>query len=250
MNKKSEKPERLEDILASLPADDPERRLLEALFADESFSHEEAQAMLPDYVTDELLGLPVRERYPRLHRHLLHCPICADMYANMIRDLTEEVPIPAVMPQPDLSFLPVPVSSRLNALLGDVRSTTRQALEAIVAAGWPQFQDEVGMVLRVFFRQIDQFGDDFILQPHAARAMGFGPGEAHLSQRMALAIHKTLMALKKTYEGREEVDAERLMAEAKAAMEDAAQDAGLSGKEKARFVEAYLDWFAKEMGVS
>ena len=248
MTKKSEKPKRLEDILANLPADDPERRLLEALFTDESFSHEEAQAMLPDYVTDELLGLPVRERYPRLHRHLLHCQICTDMYTSMMSDLTHAFPQPTVMPQPDLSFLLEAPPSRLHALLSDVRNTTRQALKAIVAVEWPQLQDEVEMMLRVLFRQIDQFGDDFVLQPHAARAMGFGSGEALLSQRMALSLHKTLMALKETYEGQEKIDAERLMAEAKAAIEDAAQDAGLSGEEKDRFVKAYLDWFEHEIG--
>ncbi len=249
MNDRSEKYKDLERKLAELPADDPERRLLEALFDDESLSHEEAQALLPDYVTDELLGYPVRERYPRLHRHLLHCQECAEMYAAMMRDLTEAFPQPAVMPQPDLSFLAPTLQERLDALLADVRGTTKRALQTVVASNWPGLQEDIDLVLRVLFRQMDKFGEDFVLQSHAAQAMGFGPGEALISQQMGFAIQKSLLALRKAYEGKEASDPAILMKEAKGFLEEAAQEAGLSGETKERFINAYLAWFAKELGI-
>lgn len=244
----NDKPERedVEALLARLPADDPRRRLLEVLIPDETFTHEEAQALLPDYVTDELLGRPVRELHPRLHRHLFHCQQCAVMYAAMIADVTEEFPQPVTIPEPDLSFLFSPPDSRLNEILNDVRSATKEALQSIVASAWPQLQDELKMVTRVFFRQVDQFGDNFILQPNAARAMGFGSGEVPLSQIIAAATYRSNMALMGKYKADETPARAALAQEAKTIAENAARSMGLSGAEKDQFVASYLAWLTEK----
>ncbi len=247
MNDNPEKREDIEALLARLPADDPRRRLLEALIPDESFSHEEAQAMLPDYVTDELLGRPVRELYPRLHRHLLHCQQCSAMYAAMIADVTEEIPLPVAVPQPDLSFLPPAHESGLDKILKDAREATKEALQSIVASAWPQLQDELKMVTRVFFRQVDQFGDNFILQPNAARAMGFGSGDAPLSQIIAAATYRSNLALMEKYKRAKTPTRQALAQEAKTIAEDAARSMGLSEAEKTQFLSSYIAWLMQDI---
>ncbi len=244
MNDNPEKREDIEALLARLPADDPRRRLLEALIPDETFTHEEAQAMLPDYVTDELLGRPVRELYPRLHRHLLHCQQCSAMYAAMIADVEEEVPQPMAIPQPDLSFLS---EIKLDAILKDVRGATKEALQSVVASAWPQLQNELKMVTRVFFRQVDQFGDNFILQPNAARAMGFGSGDAPLSQIIAAATYRSNLALMEKYKGTKTPTRQALAQEAKTIAEDAARHMGLSEAEKTQFLSSYIAWLMQDI---
>ncbi len=244
MNDNPEKREDIEALLARLPADDPRRRLLEALIPDETFTHEEAQAMLPDYVTDELLGRPVRELYPRLHRHLLHCQQCSAMYAAMIADVEEVVPLSVAIPQPDLSFLS---ETKLDTILKDVRGATKEALQSVVASAWPQLQDELKMVTRVFFRQVDQFGDNFILQPNAARAMGFGSGDAPLSQIIAAATYRSNLALVEKYKRAKAPTRQALAQEAETIAEDAARSMGLSEAEKTQFLSSYIAWLLQDI---
>ena len=244
MNDNPEKREDIEALLARLPADDPRRRLLEALIPDETFTHEEAQAMLPDYVTDELLGRPVRELYPRLHRHLLHCQQCSAMYAAMIADVEEVVPLSVAIPQPDLSFLS---ETKLDTILKDVRGATKEALQSVVASAWPQLQDELKMVTRVFFRQVDQFGDNFILQPNAARAMGFGSGDAPLSQIIAAATYRSNLALVEKYKRAKAPTRQALAQEAETIAKDAARSMGLSEAEKTQFLSSYIAWLLQDI---
>jgi len=245
MKENHEKWEDIEELLARLPEDDPERRLLEALIPDEAFTHKEAQAILPNYVTDELLGRPVRDLYPRLHRHLLHCQQCTAMYAAMIADVAEDPPLASGFPQPDLSFLSPYPNFGLNEILADVRGATREALREIIVSTWPQLQNEFMMVTRIFFRQVDQFGESFILQPNAARALGFGSEDVPLSQKLIATIYKSNMALKERYEMAERPSGAELSQEAKTIADNAAQGMGLSGEERELFVSSYLAWLTK-----
>jgi hypothetical protein len=245
MNEKSKNPQSIDELLAQLPADTPERRLLEALIPDKEFTHEEAQAILPDYVTDELLGRPVRDLYPQLHRHLLHCQQCTAMYAAMMADVTEEAPQTVGLPQPDLSFLSLQPNSRLNEILDDVRSATQEALQAIIVSTWPQLQNEVKVVVRVFFRQLDQFGEDFILQPNAARALGFGSEKVPLSQRLAATVYKSNVIIKEKYGTIEKPSEAVWSQEVRQIAENAAWSMGLTDAEKERFVSSYLTWLTE-----
>ena len=237
-----------DDLLSQLSEDDPRRRLLAALIPDDAFSHEEAQARLPAYVTDELLGRPVHQLYPGLHRHLLHCQECATMYAAMIADVTQDSPLPASIPRPALGFLSSPQASSWGAMWGDVREATKEALREIIATAWPRLQDEASMMTRIFFRQLDQFGDDFILQPNAARAMGFGSGEVPLSQKLVAATYRSNMALKEKYAAAGKPLDEEMLQNAEDIAAQAATTMGLSMDESARFVAAYLAWLHEEIG--
>ena len=220
------------------------RRLYDVLLPGD-FSHEEAEAQLPLYVTDELLGRPVHKLYPRLHRHLLHCRQCFDLYADMMQDLTEEDAVIVAVPKPDLDFLSQLSASSWEARWTDLRSVTKEALQTIVASTWPQIQEEISIAIRILFRQLDQLGDDIFLQANPAQALGFGAEDIPLSQRLALATYKSNRAMQKTLRV-EEGSLDSLFPDAVFIIaQNAAEAAGLSPEESENFVHSYLAWLRK-----
>lgn len=79
---------------------------------DPDMTCEEAEALLPLYVEDEVAGLPVEQCYASLARHLELCDECALAYAEMRHwaRLEDEGQLPQVpFAMPDLSFL-APIS--------------------------------------------------------------------------------------------------------------------------------------------
>ena len=227
---------------SDVSAKDIRRHLYDVLLPDDDFSHEEAEAQLPLYVTDELLGRPVHKLYPRLHRHLIHCQQCIDLYADMMQDLTEEGVVAVAVPKPNLDFLSQPSTTRWESLWGDVRSATKEALQSMVASTWPQLQDEITMATRILFRQLDHLGDDLFLQTNAARALGFGSGDIPLGQKLAIATYRCHVTIRERFAPSGEPPSMALSS----IVEKAAEDVGLSIEERKHFVSAYIAWVTKD----
>ncbi len=229
------------------PEDNLYQRLEEVFAPDESYTHAQAEQELPAYVSDELLGRNVGRHYPQLHRHLLHCRQCAELHVAMLADFVDE-PEPMAVPRPNLSFLP-PAPSRLAELLKDVQVATRRAAEQIVAIEWPDLRGELEITTRIFFKQIDKLGNNFILQPDAARALGFGAGEVLPSQRVLAAVYRANQTLRENATALSPVDEASLREIVQAAAQDAAQEMGLSYDDQQRFVDAYVAWLLEQFEV-
>jgi len=240
MNDTQRKLEQLNQLLAQsdLPADDPVRKLAEALVPDESYTHEQAEHDLPAYVMDEMLGRPVARLYPELHRHLLHCEQCAELHAFMLEDLVEE-PAPVSIPEPDLSFLP-PVG--LQKILQNPREAISDATTQIVKKLWPDWAADLDATLSIFFEKIGSLDASLTLQPAQARAMGFTGGDVSPPTRAAAISLQAHAALREAYQASDRVERAALQAEAERIARRAAHEMGLRGNEQRRFVEAYVAW--------
>lgn len=184
-----ERLQRLAKLLADsrLPADDPWRRLAEALVPDETYSHAQAEQDLPAYVADELLGRPLAQRYLALHRHLLHCQPCAELHAALLADLVEEPPSVAA-PPPDLSFLPGASRRRLR------RAVLRLA-EAIAEAIQPALRPALAGLADVLFEEFEALGSALWAMPAASGGYALGGGEVSEEVRLLAATWATTAQL-------------------------------------------------------
>jgi hypothetical protein len=166
-----ERLQQLAQLLAEsdLPADDPARRLAEALVPDDRYSHAQAEQDLPLFVTDELLGRPVAGLYPTLHRHLLHCQQCAKLHVAMLQDLTVE-PARGAVPQPDLSFLP-------GAYMRRLRSAVLRLAQQIGAVLFPESLPALADVAELLLDELQELGTNLRAAPSAGAALGFASGD-------------------------------------------------------------------------
>lgn len=132
-------------------------------------SHEECLAALPTYVDAEVAGEPIAQKFPRVKWHLDGCEECSAQYAELLQvALTEqagEIPVPAVMPEPDLTFL--------LDLPGFVRKIATRILRTISSISLP----DIASIAEVIFEQIEVLGGKFVLQPGLARQLALDSGE-------------------------------------------------------------------------
>lgn len=226
--------EHLAERLRGLPdaPDDPTWRVAAALVPDPDYTHAQAEAELPGYVTDELLGQPVARLYPRLHRHLLHCAVCADLYAAMVAALSEAPP-PVRAPAPDLSFLP-PLDLRQEAI---------RVAERVLGRVWPEVREPLARVAEMFFAELDR-GRDIRLSRRGIPmpAMAFGGGEAPLSLRVLVATYLAHQALETHYGdlGRAAAAMATAQTEVETLVMEAVKEAGIPSRRRQAFVAAYL----------
>ncbi|MCX7853329.1 MAG: hypothetical protein N2383_11145 [Caldilineales bacterium] len=224
--------ERLAERLRGLPdtPEDPYWRLAAALVPDPEYTHEQAEAELPAYVTDELLGRPVSRLYPQLHRHLLHCAVCAELHAEMVAALSEEPPaVPT--PAPNLSFLP-PL---------DLRQEAVRVAEQVLDRVWPEVREPLARVAELFFAELDQ-GRDIRLSRGGVPmpAMAFGGGEAPLSLRVLVATYLAHQMLQNRYGSLDRAATATPRSEVEALVVEAAKEAGIPSRKRQAFVAAYL----------
>jgi hypothetical protein len=212
--------------------EDPLWRLAAALVPDEDYSHEQAEAELPAYVTDELLGRAVAQLYPALHRHLWHCARCASLHDEMLALLAEEgeaMPVPA----PDLAFLP-PV---------DWQQETVRVAEAILNRVWPGWQEPLARLAAMFFAGLERGAEVRLSRRGVALpALAFGGGEAPLALRVLVATYLAHEALRNRFGDWDEVMAglATRRREIEEVVREAAQEAGIPGRRRSAFVAAYL----------
>ncbi len=228
-------------------AETPAARVGRALIAEEAYTHAQAEADLPAYVTDEFLGEDVARRYPELHRHLLNCPHCDELYTAILTDLVEE-PAPAALPPAPLAEIGLaPPHSR--PLFQDLRAAALAAAQRILATHWPALQDELRIVGRVFFQQIDRVGEDFVLQTSPGAAWGFGGGAVLLSQRVLAASYRLNQRVAAQIASgafnRDQLRADITVLTALATQ--VAGEMGLTAEEQRQFSAAYQAWLRAEI---
>ncbi|MCS6845998.1 MAG: hypothetical protein NZ528_17035 [Caldilineales bacterium] len=231
-----ERLQRLARLLAEsdLPADDPWRRLAEALAPDDAYSHEQAEEELPAYVADELLGRPLAQRYPSLHRHLLHCRQCAELHAALLADLAEEPPDVPV-PPPDLSFLSGVYRRRL-------RRAALQLAEAIVEALQPALRSSLAGLAEVLFDELEALGSALWAAPAASGGFALAGGELSDEARWLAAAWATTAQLGEGRTAQEVADLQRTGAWTVLAQETAARVAAnldFPPRQAAQFAQEY-----------
>lgn len=234
--------QRLAELLRTSPVagGDPMRRLAEALVADASYSHEQAEQELPDYVGDELLGRPVARLYPGLHRHLLQCQSCAEMHASMLSAF-DEAPIDIAIPAPRLDFLP-PI---------DLWQQTLAIARAILNRIWPALREPFDEMAALVQTRIAQGSDMRRLQSGAlVPGFAFGGGDAPVTLRVLAATHIANQALASRYGSLEQAAASLPAAatEIAAIAMAAAKQAGIAKKDRQRFVTVYLSLLPGQYG--
>lgn len=239
-----ERLKRLAQLLAKseLAADDPARRLAEALVPDDRYSHAQAEAELPLYVTDELLGRPAARLYPALHRHLLHCRQCRGLHAALLVDLAEE-PAAVPVPTPDLSFLPVP------DYWGRLRVAALRLAQAIAAALQPALAPRLAGLAELLFDELQDLGPDLWVAPPTGRAFAFAEGELSDEVRLLTAAWATTRQLGERLTPDQMAGLRRTGAWPATARQVAAQAAANLGFERAaadRFAQEYARLVASD----
>jgi len=139
--------------------------------SDADLSHEECLAALPTYVDAEMAGERIADKFQRIKRHLDVCEECSAQYAELLQvtlaEQADEIPVPAAIPQPNLTFLQ-PVR-----LPDFVTEKATRILRSISSAPLP----DLASIAEVIFEQIDALGGKFVLQPGLARQLALDSGE-------------------------------------------------------------------------
>ncbi len=158
---------------------------------DDSLAHAECIEALPEYVDAEIAGARVAEKFPRIKQHLASCADCAEQYAMLLQITLEamEIPAPAKIPAPNLDFLNVPTLAEF---------VTQQAAAILKTLAPAQLRD-LPIIAQVFFERVAVLGDQFMLQPRAAQALGFGPGELNDTVLTLAIVYTATRALAQTF---------------------------------------------------
>lgn len=133
---------------------------------------EACQEYLPMLVDAEMEGEQVSSRFPALWNHLLACETCSKLYADLLEaammDEAGELPVPARIPVPDLSFLPSPEKA---ADREQIIPMAKEILEQIA----PRSLSELGSAVKTFFDHIVSRGGEGVRLPAVPDlALGFG----------------------------------------------------------------------------
>jgi hypothetical protein len=151
---------RLRDRIDRSTAPDAVLRLSRAVTgpSDARLSHAAVEARLPDYVADELDGLPVAELHADVKHHLDGCADCEARYLSLLDlahiELTHDRSVPLQVPKPDLSFLPA-----RTPLLDVVRVVAQD----VIAALRPDLLGELRTIADGFFRFVGLQGGRLVL---------------------------------------------------------------------------------------
>jgi hypothetical protein len=168
---------------------------------DQAMTCEECQAQLPSYVDVEIGGLPVGQLYPQVKRHLDLCAECQAEYLEMLElALVEdagELPVPRMIPIPDLGFLP-PLS-----FVETARETVTRVTERFLEILDPDRLEELAIILDTFFARIEELGGQFSLRQSPAMALGLGAEEASMALLSLAASYETTRRIAETFSAEE-----------------------------------------------
>ncbi len=167
---------------------------------DPTITCEECRAWLPSYVDAEVGGLPVGQLYPQVKRHLDLCADCQTEYLEMLElALVEdagELPVPKIIPTPDLSFLP-PLSF-VEAARETVTKVTERFLEILD----PDRLEELAIIGDTFFARVEELGGQFFLRQTPAMALALG-AEASMALLSLAASYETTRRIVTTFSAQE-----------------------------------------------
>lgn len=242
-NPHDEQLQRLRQALRStqVQPDHPLRRLAEALVAGDSYSHEQAEQELPGYVNAALLGQPVVQQYPALHRHLLNCQQCAALHAVMLEDMITE-PVGMVVPQPGLSFLP-------GAYFRRLRSAVLRLTQAIAEVIRPVLLPSLAGMADILFDELEGLGPELWAQPATSGGYAFDEGGPPEEVRLLAATWAATRQLGEQRTAQQMDSLQQSGAWTEIAQQTAAQAAanlGFKPDQTARFAQEYARLVASD----
>lgn len=201
-------------------------------------SCEECQTQLPAYVEAELEGAELAARFPAVWRHLLLCDACGALYADLLEvsmlEETSRLPSPAVIPAPDLSFLP----SRATTM----RRWVQEIAAAIVARMTPESLAEFTSLCGAFFERVEELGGAFQIRSTSELALAFGTEVSTTLPILAASFSTTQAVLDvlDTVEGQPKHSAAQLVNLIKRVAHREARLLGLSRAQANTFATEYV----------
>ena len=209
---------------------------------DQTIACEDCRPQLPSYVDAEIGGLPVGQYYPQVKRHLDLCADCQAEYLDMLElALVEdagELPVPKIIPTPDLSFLP-PLSFVERA-----REMVTRVAERVLETLDPDRLEELTIIGDTFFTRVEELGGQFSLRQAPAMALGLGAEEASMALLSLAASYETTRQIAETFSVQEiqaHADQEDLADILAQVAEKAARETMLGRKEARLFAQIYAE---------
>ena len=191
---------------------------------------EACQRELPGFLDDERARVPLEQRSPTVRRHLLTCPTCSLLYAQLL-EMAQLETLPYPRHGPDLSFLEAErAEPSVAELLQELVTGLAQGVLEILH---PAHLADLPVVSGIFFEKaLADLKTGVTLRPVQDVALAFG-GELPFTVQVLAAICAATIALAQQ---RMTVSSPQL---AKVAAE-AARKYNLSRAQAKEFAEAYL----------
>jgi hypothetical protein len=214
---------------------------------DPAIGHDQVQARLPDYVGDELAGLPLGRLHPDVKRHLDVCAACETAYLELLRLARIEAASaqagPVEAPRPDLAFLSGPIS-----LSDYVRALARD----LTAALQPRALGDLEALADRFFQWIVRHHGRLIpVRASLAESLGYAEGELPDAALILAATQLTTQSLIDALSA-EELQAQsassRLRSTAREYAERSAQKVGLDLPGAQAFAHEYAERIGRGPG--
>ncbi len=195
----------------------------------------EVQAALPDYVAQELRGVPVAQRFPDLTQHLLTCAECSALHAALLgRELSPALP---PLPPPDVAALRA--RWQQEGLAAFVTGLTEKIIARVRDIPWPDLREQAD----IFFDAIGRLGAAWWSGPLPGGALSLaGPSQDEPGLWLAATYVATRRVAANELSPQRSAELRRkgtLAALIRTRARQAARDAGLSKADAERFAEEY-----------
>jgi hypothetical protein len=201
-------------------------------------SCDECQSHFPACVEAELEGEKLATRFPAVWHHLMVCDTCGALYADLLEvsmlEERDQLPVPATMPAPDLSFLPSPVET--------MRRWVEKIATTIVERMAPESLEELALLCEVFFERIEALGEVFQFRSTSELALAFGAESSPALPILAAAFSttKSIMDRLETEEGLTRLPAAQRASLVERTAREEARRLGLRQAQANRFAAEYL----------
>jgi hypothetical protein len=108
-----------------------------------------------------------------------------------------ELPVPKIIPTPDLSFLP-PLS-----FVETARETVTRVTERFLGILDPHRLEELAIILDTFFARVEELGGQFSLRQAPAMALALGAEETSMALLSLAASYETTRRIAETFSAQE-----------------------------------------------
>jgi len=205
---------------------------------------------LPSYVADEVAGEDVAAKYPDVKRHLDLCPECEPLYLDLLElalaEAADAIPLPAVTPKPDLSFLPAPSPREVaRHLVNAVAQKTLDALAPNALATLAGFSD-------LFFKRVEGLGGRLPAYRGAPAILGSDHDPATAALLTLTVAHLTAQRVAETVTAQElqtQIAHNRLPATLLPIAEQVALESGMDQAQAQTFARIYTEEVQQDAGV-
>jgi hypothetical protein len=221
------------------------RRLQDALWhdAEDAMTHNECRAALPQFVEEEAAGVEVSSKYPRIQRHLDHCPDCGEEYAMMLDLALAEVRGELDFGESSNEDALLPYSVRLTELQTTVLGWARDLIRILV----PAEAERIDGIAAVWFglrqaRQVNESHSPYGVERGAAHELSaLGVLAASYAATQAFCAEVTAQQFDRwSTEG-------VLIADLRRRAEQSARDVGFREEKVREFAESYAERVGKDM---